>query len=81
MRVFNFITRQKLQKWNLKNTKYGGYVKATSHLQSFYAMNTKAEMKRENVGEHSRHHLLCFGILCKLTDKRVCLCSLCWYKI
>lgn len=78
MRVFNFITRQKRQKWNLKKKQWR-VREATSHLQSFYAMNRKAETQKGKMGDSqtSQHHLLCFGILCKLLIRElVCLCML-----
>lgn len=65
------IFEKKKKKWRV--------CKATSHLQSFYAMNRKAETQTEKMGDSqtSQHHLLCFGILCELLIRElVRLCML-----
>lgn len=53
MRVFNFITRRKLRKVESKKREKKKQLrkrKATSHLQSFYAMSRTEETQKEQEG-------------------------------
>lgn len=83
MRVFNFITRQNLQKWKSKKKKRKKKQwrkrKATSHLQPFYAMNRKAETQKEKQWGEYCHNTICFVLAFRVScwwREFTCLCML-----